>query len=216
MKKTFLYLIIAFLIILYSLLIIENGTSYRSLDNYAYCMALGFDKGENSKFKISFQIPINSSGGSSSGSSEQSTSSIVNSVECENIDSGVNLMNAYISQSINLSHCKAIVISEELANEGIADIIYTLFNKVEISSQALVLISRVDANELLNKSVSSLETASARYFDTSINSAYTTGYVDKITLSNFFSALNDNFCQPLASLASVNSKNSQTTTNSRC
>lgn len=38
-------------------------------------------------------------------------------IECNSIDSGINLLNSFISKRINLAHCKAFVFSETLAKE---------------------------------------------------------------------------------------------------
>ena len=209
MYKKILHYTILLLILFSSFFIVSYDSRQESLEDFAYCMALGIDVGEKETLKLSFQIPSDSgssggSGGSSGGSSEQSTSSIVYSIDCESIDSGINLMNTYITKQISLSHCMAIVISEEYASLDIAEVIYTLMNKVEISSSCLVVISRGNAQDYLNQASSSIETASARYYDSSVVSSFSTGLIDKITLSDFFSALKDTFREPIASLGSVN------------
>lgn len=208
MKKK-IYMLLGFLIIFSTLFAVSHQSSKTSLDNYAYCIAIGFDTSENSKLKISFQIPLLSGGSSSDSSSEQSTSSIVNTVECESIDSGINLMNAYIAQQLDFSHCKAIIFSEESAKNGVSNVINTLMNKVEISSDCLIVVSRGNASALLEESVSSLENASARYYDASITSAYSTGYTQKVTINDFYTNLKDNFVDPYASLSAINSESSQ-------
>ena len=213
MFKKILYFILLILIVSSSFFAVSYESTHKGLDDYAYCMAIGIDTSNTSKLKLSFQIPLNSSSSSDSSNSgsSQSSSSIVNSVECESIDSGINLMNTYITQQINLSHCKAIIISEEFAYNGVSDVISTLMNKVEISSECLVIICRGNADELLNKSVSLLETASARYYDASVKSSYSTGYVTKMTISDFFSSLKDDFVEASCGLTAVNSQNSQVT-----
>ena len=110
----------------------------RGVEEWTYAIAIGLDKGENNNLKLNIQFATpNSSSNSSSGSSgdesgssgegkSQSSDTKTISVDCSSIDSGINLINNYTSKKINLSHCKVIVISEELAKEGIAEYIYTL------------------------------------------------------------------------------------------
>lgn len=143
--------------------------------------------------------------------SEQSSSSIVYSIECESIDSGINLINTYITKQISLSHCKAIVISEEYASLNISEIIYSLMNKVEISPTCLIIVSRSDAEEFLNQATSSIETASARYYDASVASSFATGMLEKTTLSDFFANIKDSFKEPIASLGTVYNNVTKTT-----
>ena len=78
--------------------------------------------GENSDLKISFQLSIPSANGSSSSSSggESSSSSdssdtVIDTIECTSVESGISLANGYVSKKINLAHCKVLVISEEVA-----------------------------------------------------------------------------------------------------
>ena len=100
----------AFAIFILTLLILVATTSYygiRGIDNLAYVVAIGIDKGEKEAYKVTFQFTTGTSG----QSSEQNPS-IINSVEASSIDIAINLMNAYISKELNLSHCKVIVFSE--------------------------------------------------------------------------------------------------------
>ena len=185
-KKILHYTILLFLLFS-SFFIVSFDARQESLEDFAYCMSLGIDVGEEENMKISFQIPVSSgsssgSSGSSSSGSEQSTSSLVYTIDCESIDSGINLMNTYIAKQISLTHCAAIVVSEEYASLDIAELIYTLMNKVEISSSCLVIIARGQAQDYLNQASSSIEEASARYYDSSVVSSFSTGLIEKVTL----------------------------------
>ena len=138
------------LIIIFCLFTLSGCYDAEGLEALAYAVAIGIDKGENDKIRISLQLAIlsNSSGGSG-GSSSQSQESTVTTVDCASIDSGIALVNSYISKKVNLSHCKAIVISEELAYEGISEYIYTLVNNLELRPNCNIIISRCKASELL-------------------------------------------------------------------
>ena len=93
-----------------------NGVN--SIDELAYVVAIGFDVGENSDLKISFQInmPSSSKEQSSGDSSSEGPSSVINTVECNSFDVGVNLLNSYLSKKVNMTHCKYLIFSEELAS----------------------------------------------------------------------------------------------------
>ena len=106
-------------------------------------LQFGLDSGENNTLNLSIQLSKSSG---DSGSSSSSSENIVNSIECSSIESGLNLFNSYISRSINLSHCKVVVISEELASKGVSDYIYTLVNNVEMNNHASVIISKSSAS----------------------------------------------------------------------
>lgn len=198
--KKFIYVILAIFIVLFAL---SGVYSTRTIDKLAYVIALGLDVGENNTLKLSIQLSKPS--GSSGGSSDGETKKIVNSIECSSISSGLNLFNSYLSRRVNLSHCKVIVISEELAANGISDYIYTLLNDVEMSPHANVIISKSNAREFLDSSKPELEELASKYYELAFNSSEYTGYTQNVTLIQFFSDYVDTFKQPVAILGSVNS-----------
>ena len=199
--------ILVFMLIVVLLLITLFGmNSVTSMDNLAYVVAVGFDIKDTGKLELSFQIalPSGSEGGSSGSSSSQSSSSIVTSVECNSFESGVNLVNSYLSKELNLSHCKAVVFSEEIASQGIGEYLYTLINHVEIRPTCNVIISKCNAKYFLNNSSPMLDQLSSKYYEIASTSERVTGYTYNITLLDFFSDFADSFTESFATLGSVN------------
>lgn len=158
--------------------------------------------GQNDKLNLSIQLskPKGGSAGSSTGSADN----IVDSVECSSIRGGLDLFNSYISRRLTLSHCKVLVISEELASKGISEYIYTLLNDVEMSVQASVIISKSPAHEFLASSEPVLEDLASKYYEIAINSNEYTGFTQNVTLIKFFSDYVDTFKEPVAILGGVN------------
>lgn len=148
--KRFSKIILVILTIIYIVcsLLIYKGT--RGIDNLAYTIAMGIDKGSSSKYNISFQFTKPSSGKDSSSSSS-STSSFVYNVESDTIPTAMNLMNSYLSKQVNLAHCKAIVFSEEIASNGIAGEIYTLINNIQVRPNASIIISKCQSSRFYKK-----------------------------------------------------------------
>lgn len=180
-----------------------TGCQYRtsSIDKLAYVVALGIDLGTTNNLLVTFQILIPSS---SSSDSSQSDKSIVNSVECSSIESGINIMNSYISKEISLSHCKAIVISEKLASQGISETIFTLMNNIQVRPDCSVIISRCDSSYFLENSKPVLEKLTARYYEIAPTSSEYTGYTQEITLHELFYQLNTLTGNPVAILGGIN------------
>lgn len=177
--------------------------SAKSLETLAYAVALGIDKGEGNKIRLSIQFAILSDT-SSGGNSSQSKKSTVTTVDCSSIDSGISLINTYISKKVNLSHCKAIVISEEIAYEGVSEYIFTLVNNVELRPDCNVIVSRCKASDYLDNSEPTLESVSARYYELTLTSNEYTGYTENITLDEFYSDILSSKTQAHAILGSIN------------
>lgn len=143
-------------------------------------------------------------GSESNGSSNY----MVNTVETDTLDSAINISNAYMNKNINLSHCKILVVSEEVAKEGIENLVNSLVNKVEIRPDCNIVISKIPKGEFTDSNETSLEKVLYKYYDivSNIDSGY--GYSEAIKLSDFYLDLNDSFRQPFATLG-ITSNNSK-------
>ncbi|MFR8103671.1 MAG: Ger(x)C family spore germination protein [Clostridia bacterium] len=208
-KKIITYITI-FLFLFLSLISLSGCSYQNTIDDLAYVVALGLDIGESNNLKLSFQVSIPSSGGDSGqSSSSQSSDSVINSIECTTIDSGLNIINSYISKKINLSHCKVIVFSEALAYQGISKYIYTLLNDIEVRPDCNIIVSKCSASYFLKNSKPTLEKLTARYYEIAPKSSEYTGYTSNVTINDFFSNLNDTMVEPYAILGNVNTQETQ-------
>ena len=192
-----------FLIFVILVIFIAKEIKIRTIDDLAYVIAIGLDSGENDILKVSFQI-ANTSSNNSSASSESTSNSTISTIETSSIGNAINLMNTYISKELSLAHCKAIVISEDLASSGISNYLYTLINKMEISPKCNIIISRVNSDYFLQESSSSIEKNTTKFYQIIPTTADFTGYTDTITLRDFFSRMGDTFAQPYTILGNVN------------
>lgn len=199
--------IFIFAVIITLLLAFSSSYNSYNIDNLAYVIAIAIDKGStNNNIKVTFEIEKPSSI-SESGSSE-SENSVINTVETSSITSAINLMDSYIGKEINLSHCKLIIFSEEVATQGISDKIYTLVNDIQIRPFANIIISKTDAKYYLENSNPSIETLPTKYYEIFPNSSKYTGYTSDVTIGKFFNGLTCNSCQPYAILGGVNNVDS--------
>lgn len=210
MNKKFKNALTLFLILTFLLFSLSGCYNQNNIDHLAYIVAVGFDAGENNKLKLSFQIS-SPKGSSESGSSSQSDSSIVTTIECANFNSGVNLLNSYLSKESNLSHCKMIIFSEEFAASGISETLFTLMNNVEVRPDCNIMVSRCSAEYILKNSKPVLETLSARYYEIAPSSSEYTGFTESVTLSEFFSDYNDTFKSCYAILGGLNTGDTHNT-----
>lgn len=204
-KYVYIILLIIFLCFSFT---IHSG---KDLNEIAYVIAIGLDVGEANKLKLSLQIsnPSASEKSEPGSNSSQSSDSIIESIECSSLNSGFNLFNSFLRKELNLSHCKVLVISENLANTDISEYLYTLMNNIEFRSDANIVVCKNSTEMFLKSSKPSLEQLSARYYESIPTSSEYTGYTANITFGDFFSAYTDSFTDPVAILAAINSKSSQ-------
>ena len=184
---------------------LSGSYASQSIDKLAYVVALAIDYGDNNNIKLTIQLANpNSFSSESSSSSSQSSASVLSSVECSSIESGINLLNSYISRNVNLSHCKAILISEAVASKDLSQYIYDLCNNVQVSSHATMIITKCNAIDFLKMSNPIIETFSARYYQVAPESSKYTGYTNAVPLIDFFNFMLDTSKQPVAALGDIN------------
>ena len=205
LRKFLLYFLV-FCIISVLIFSLSGCYSIQSIDDLAYVVALGIDLEQDNNLELTVQLTFPNSSDSTSTSGEAAPT-IINSVECSSINSGINLLNSYISKEINLSHCKVIIFSEAIANKGIGLEIYTLSNQVEIRPDCNIIISKSSAKEYITNSKPELENLVAKYYELTPYSNEYTGHIVNATISSFFNSLSSNYSDPVAILGNGNKLN---------
>ena len=167
----------------------------------------GFDVGESERIKVTFQFTEPNSSGENTSSETAPT--IVDTVEAACIDSAVNLVNTFVSKEVNLSHCKVIVFSEEMARQGISKEIYSLMNKVEVRPDSNIIISTTTAQEYIESVNPSLENLVAKFYEILPRSSEYTGFTTDIHLIDFFNKLESKSEEPIAILGTPVSESNE-------
>ena len=180
-----------------------SGCMETEPNDLAYVVALGFDKAEapgNYVMTIQFARPtsISGSGGESGGSGKGIVENIA--VEAPNIYAGINLADHIVSKKLSLFHAKLIVFSEDVAKEGISDIMETFARNEELRPDIFLAVAPESAQEYLFKVKPVVEVNPARYYQLIYEQDYTAG-IPKNTAAGFYgnekSGLRDN-ALPLA------------------
>lgn len=199
-----------FIIILIIVFFVSFSHSYKAfnIDNLAFVVALGIDVSDSKEIKVTFQF-VNPP--STSEGSNQEAKIIEDTVDTNSIPNAINIMNSYLARKIDLSHCRVIVFSEDIAKNGISNYIYTLMNDIQVRPTSSIVVTNCTANAYIKNSIPSLETSITRYYDIFTNSGRYAGYVSDATIGDFFNALVCNSCDPYTILGGINSSNSQST-----
>lgn len=207
MKKYF-FIISIFLIILFFL---TGFSSSNGLDNFYFVIAIALDTSD-SGIKLSVQIPSNSTQDSSGdSSSSQSSEYQLYSVEGETVDECISILDNYLNKEINLSHCSALIFSENLAKQGLQTYINTFSNNTQLRHSCNIIISSSTAFDILKNISNSGAIFSARLYDYLTSSSEYTGYTIKSTFGEFFQALENDYYEPTAIYAMTSNDIVQTT-----
>lgn len=198
-----------FILILIIVFIIAFSSSYLSLsiDNLAYVLVIGIDKGSDNNLEVSFQFSTTSKS-TESGSTEK-TPTVMDSVTAPSLSTAINLMDSYMGKELNMSHCKVIIFSEELAQEGISEEIYTLINDTQIRPSANIVISKCNAKFYMEQTSPELENLISKYYEIFTNSSKYTGFKPDATIGDFFNAIICKTCEPVAILGGISTEKPQ-------
>ena len=195
--------IIRTLIIVIMLFGLTGCYNPKELDDLAYVIAIGVDKGKEQDLSVTFQIaiPLNISGEGSSPGKETST---LLTVDADSVYGAVSKINSEISKEVNLSQNKLVVFSEELAKEGLEGYINPFVSNREIRPTSSVVVSKSSAKDFLSTIAPKLETNPARYLDLMLSSHYYSGYSVSSELLNFYWDIQSEYEEPIAILAEIN------------
>lgn len=174
-------------LILLILLPILSGCYYgKEPNDIAYVVAMGFDKGENGNYNITIQYakPTQISGGASEEGGKGGETLENMKVESPTVYGAINVGNQIISKQFSLAHAKLFIFSEEVAADGVGDILQVMSRSEEIRPDVYVAVARGKASEYLNQVKPTIEINPAKYYQLMFNGG--TGTVPKITSEQFY------------------------------
>ena len=184
MKKIIKWIIIIGTILIFAYAFSASYNS-QNIDSLDYIIAIGVDTTPNSNnLQITFEFT--DLGAFADSPSSESSAPILDTVIAPSLPEAINLMNAYEGRQINLSHCKVIVFSEEIAKLGILKDVTYLMNSPQIRPTTNIVISAEEASNYIENSTSSLESVLTKYYDIFPTSAEYTGYTSNILLGRFY------------------------------
>lgn len=176
-------------------------------DSLGYVVALGIDKAENeeAKFDITIQFanPITISGGASQEGGKGGQESIKNiTVTAPSIYSAVNVANHIVSKVFTLSHTKVVVFSEDLAREGIKDILETIGRSSDIRPNTYFTVSKCSAKEFLETVNPETEVNPTRYYTMLFENDFS-GFVPQSKSQDFYFFANSNEKNTVLPMSSI-------------
>ena len=175
----------------------------REPNDIAYILAMGFDKGENESYKITVQYakPREISGGASAegGQGGSTIGNIV--VEAPTFFEGVNTANQILSKEFSLAHAKVFVFSNEIASEGIAELMQVMARSEEIRPDVYLAVSRCPAEEFLSQVKPSMEVNPAKYYQLIFESNDTIPATSAVEFYSYHSSAERDCALPLAGVS---------------
>lgn len=174
----------------------------RETNEMGFVLVTGVDRGEENLVKLTFQLAIPEPLGEEGGALRAETEVV--SVESASLFGAQQLINTFISKHITLIHNTAVIVSEEIAQEGLGKYINPLIRSREIRRTNYLLVVKGKASDFIEKNKGLIfEKFPSRQFDTLMSSAGLTGIILDTDIHFFYRGLKSPGRQPTLALAGV-------------
>ncbi len=188
----------------------------REFDQSAYLIALGIDRGNETKFTYTFQIasPVAASGSESPGNEEGSKNSgTVNiTVDSDDFYTAKSLINSGMNKTVDMSHLKLIVFSSEVENQDFLSHSQLFLHERQVRPHTSVAVATEGAGQYLKSVKPTLEPNTAKYYELAAQGSNNIYYPTKI-ISDFVDQLDGvsrASALPIAHISGEHSKNKAT------
>ena len=192
--------------ILISMIGLENSVN---TNNLCFANIIGLDKSENnpSNLLITFQIITPKLESSNSVSTDKT---IVTSIDENSIDITVSTLQDYISSNIEFSNSNAIIISEDLAKDGVQRYISTISSNLDFNNNMYILICEGKAQDFIETLDKNDSINPTSYFDILKISEEKSSSVKFVNLTEFSNLLFTSNATPYAPICKINTDNKET------
>lgn len=192
--------------ILISMIGLENSVN---TNNLCFANIIGLDKSENnpSNLLVTFQIITPKMESSNSVSTDKT---IVTSIDENSIDIAVSTLQDYISSNIEFSNSNAIIISEDLAKDGVQRYISTISSNLDFNNNMYILICEGKAQDFIETLDKNDSINPTSYFDILKNSEEKSSSVKFVNLTEFSNLLFTSNATPYAPICKINTENKET------
>lgn len=175
-----------------------------SIDTNNLCFAniIGIDKSDTipSNLKITFQLITPKMESSNSVSTDKS---ILTTIDENSINLAVSTLQDYINSSIDFSNTNAIIISEDVAREGVQRYISNISSNLKFNSSMYILVCEGKASDFIKKLDENKSINSTSYFDILKNTERNSSSVKFINITEFSNLLFTSNASPIAPLCKV-------------
>ena len=117
----------------------------REIDDTAFVLSLGVDKGEQKAYRFTFQIPY------FNDSNQIGEHARFHSIVCQaqSLEDAIELVDANSAYRLDLSHLNFLVFGQSLAEEGVGEIVSHLMQSAQAKQGAMVIVSMGGAEAFL-------------------------------------------------------------------
>ncbi|MDP4133877.1 MAG: Ger(x)C family spore germination protein [Bacillota bacterium] len=145
--KRFAYVLVSFMLVF----MLSGCYDSREIERTGAVIAMGIDKGDLMKYRVSFHIQkhtAQSSGGSDKGGELPKNQALM-TVEAPTVADALRQANEIISVDLNVSTNKMIIISEDIAKEGMYGPLYEIISSPQLNYNSYIAVAKGKAMDVM-------------------------------------------------------------------
>lgn len=205
------------LIVVCTILVATLSSCYdaREIDHVVHVLVIGVDKGVSDKWRLTLQFnnmksgqsgyQQQASGGGDDGDGGSQDGYTYVTVDSPSFFTGLDMLNATVPRRLVFTHAGLIIISEELAKDGLLEEYIAPISRFrEIRGSAHMVVTKGNALDFIKANAPSIGTTLFKEFQTAITESENTGFFPHTTLSEFYEALLSTQHQPIMTMGAVN------------
>ena len=192
--------------ILLAVLFLAGCGERLELEQQAFVVAIGLDKGEKGNLiEVTFQISNPQVNTSQAAESQTEPPADIVTITAPDLLAAKELAQSSLSRKITFSHLETIIIGEELAKDELFNnVIGSAIIDPEMRREAMMIISKEPAQDFIHANKPTMETRPHKYYAFMEGNWEHTGYVPLSNLNTFYQRTDDELF--LAAYASAQSE----------
>lgn len=210
-KRVNLLLILAFMISFLT----SGCYDAAEVDDEVYALNIGLDKGVTNKLRLTIQYPTyKSSGGGGGdtkdknkggmGGSNETPGSNIHTIEASSILEALDMYGMTISRRVSLMHTKNLVISEEMAREGVERYLAPLARYRETRRVMNITVVKGTAQDFIKAYKSYIGESLAKTLELMAIQADNTSFFPRVTFYDFYKGILSTYEQGYTIYAGIN------------
>ena len=177
----------------------SNGA--HETDEVLWVLSMGIDKAEDGDLLVSYRIANpqaeTPSGGGDSGGQEKKKSTVV-TIKAPSPAETRNILDASFSRTVSQAHNMVIMISEELARDGVQDLLGGLMRLREFRGSVYIVVCRGKARDMFINNDPPIDKLISRWIQNYMHSSIDTSYYLSLNAHHFYTRLKSYSGAPLA------------------
>ncbi len=185
----------------------------REVDDEVYALVLGIDKGTSNKVRLTIQYPTYKSGGGNEGqeknkggmgNSNETAGANIHTIEAKSPLEALDMYGMATSRRVSLMHLKNVIISEDLAREGLQDYLAPMARYREARRIVDIAVVKGTAQKYIQENKPTIGESLSKATELMAVQANNTSFFPRVTFFDFYRGMLSTYNQSYTAYTGIN------------